>query len=90
MDPAVFISGHQVPTGGAFDILFSFDTTGSMSYILDEVKGRLIDIIKRLQSDIRGIPLESSLKLTTVTKQCFNRFIDKCFTSYRQFPAILG
>ena len=39
------------------DILFSFDTTGSMSYILDEVKGRLSDMIQRLQSDILGIRL---------------------------------
>lgn len=37
------------------DILFSFDTTGSMSYILEEVKGRLSDMIQRLQADIPGI-----------------------------------
>ena len=29
--------------------------TGSISYILDEVKGRLHDLIQRLQSDIPGI-----------------------------------
>ena len=46
-----------MPPGGAMDILFSFDTTGSMSYILDEVKGRLSDMIQRLQSDIPGIRL---------------------------------
>lgn len=44
-----------MPPGGAMDILFSFDTTGSMSYILDEVKGRLSDMIQRLQADIPGI-----------------------------------
>ncbi|XP_022319697.2 uncharacterized protein LOC111122301 [Crassostrea virginica] len=54
---AVSISGHRMPPGGAMDILFSFDTTGSMSYILDEVKGRLSDMIQRLQSDIPGIRL---------------------------------
>ena len=46
-----------MPPGGAMDILFSFDTTGSMSYILDEVKGRLSDMIQRLQSDIPRIRL---------------------------------
>ena len=54
---AVSISGHRMPPGGTMDILFSFDTTGSMSYILDEVKGRLSDMIQRLQSDIPGIRL---------------------------------
>ena len=53
----VSISGHRMPPGGAMDILFSFDTTGSMSYILNEVKDRLSDNIQRLQSDIPGIRL---------------------------------
>lgn len=44
-----------MPPGGAMDILFSFDTTGSMSYILEEVKSRLSDMIQRLQADIPGI-----------------------------------
>ena len=33
------------------------DTIRLMSYILDEVKGRLSDMIQRLQSDIPGICL---------------------------------
>lgn len=36
----------------AFDIVFSFDTTGSMSSAIDEVKGRVGDMISRLKSDI--------------------------------------
>lgn len=39
------------------EIVFSFDTTGSMSSILDEVRGRLQDMIQRLQSDISGIKI---------------------------------
>ena len=39
-----------MPPGGAMD------NTGSM-FILDEVKGRLHDMIQRLQSDIPGIRL---------------------------------
>ncbi|XP_062601715.1 uncharacterized protein LOC134263399 [Saccostrea cucullata] len=49
------LPGFTMPPGGAMDILFSFDTTGSMSYILDEVKGRLSEMIQRLQADIPGI-----------------------------------
>lgn len=37
------------------EIVFSFDTTGSMSSIFDELQGRLQDMIQRLQSDIPGI-----------------------------------
>ncbi|XP_071104824.1 uncharacterized protein [Haliotis cracherodii] len=43
------------PPGGPTQIVFSFDTTGSMSAILDEVRGRLLDMIQRLQADIPGI-----------------------------------
>lgn len=43
------------PPGGPTQIVFSFDTTGSMSAILDEVRGRLQDMIQRLQADIPGI-----------------------------------
>ena len=49
MDPIPF-SGPS-----PLEIVFSFDTTGSMSKILDEVKGRLQDMIQRLQADIPGI-----------------------------------
>ena len=44
-----------LPPGGLFEIVFSFDTTGSMSSVIDEVKGRLQDMIQRLQADIPGI-----------------------------------
>ena len=44
-----------LPPGGLFEIVFSFDTTGSMSSVADEVKGRLQDMIQRLQADIPGI-----------------------------------
>ena len=47
----VSISGHRMPPGGAMG------NTVSMSYILDEVKSRLHDMIQRLQSDIPGIRL---------------------------------
>lgn len=45
------------PPGGPAQIVFSFDTTGSMSSILDEVRGRLTDMIGRLQADIPGIQI---------------------------------
>jgi hypothetical protein len=48
-------STSTLPPGGLLEIVFSFDTTGSMSSILDEVRGRLQDMIQRLQSDIPGI-----------------------------------
>lgn len=44
-----------LPGNRLIEIVFSFDTTGSMSSILDEVRGRLQDMIQRLQSDISGI-----------------------------------
>lgn len=47
--------GPGLPPGGLFEIVFSFDTTGSMSRVIDEVKGRLQDMIQRLQADIPGI-----------------------------------
>lgn len=47
--------GLLLPPGGLFEIVFSFDTTGSMSRVIDEVKGRIQDMIQRLQADIPGI-----------------------------------
>ncbi|XP_021350121.1 uncharacterized protein LOC110448280 isoform X2 [Mizuhopecten yessoensis] len=44
-----------LPPGGLMEIVFSFDTTGSMSSVLEEVQGRLQDMIQRLQADIPGI-----------------------------------
>ena len=40
---------------GPMEIVFSFDTTGSMCSCLDEVRGRVQDMVQRLQSDIPGI-----------------------------------
>ncbi|WAR07458.1 hypothetical protein MAR_017416 [Mya arenaria] len=37
------------------EIVFSFDTTGSMSSCLAEVRGRVSDMAQRLQADIPGI-----------------------------------
>ncbi|XP_025108346.1 uncharacterized protein LOC112572731 [Pomacea canaliculata] len=44
-----------LPPGGLIEIAFSFDTTGSMSQCLEEVRGRVGDMIQRLQADIPGI-----------------------------------
>lgn len=44
-----------LPPGGLVEIAFSFDTTGSMSAALNEVKGRIKDIVQKLQSDVPGI-----------------------------------
>lgn len=41
--------------GGLIEIVFSFDTTGSMSSCIAEVRGRVGDMIQRLQADIPGI-----------------------------------
>ncbi len=46
-----------LPPGGLTEIVFSLDTTGSMSAILDEVRARLQDMIQRLQADIPGIKI---------------------------------
>ncbi|XP_045202198.2 uncharacterized protein LOC123555668 [Mercenaria mercenaria] len=40
---------------GPMEIVFSFDTTGSMYNFLNEVRGRVSDMIQRLQADIPGI-----------------------------------
>lgn len=42
---------------GPMEIVFSFDTTGSMSSCLDEVRGRVADMAQRLQADIPGIKM---------------------------------
>ncbi|VDI50656.1 Hypothetical predicted protein, partial [Mytilus galloprovincialis] len=41
--------------GGPMEICFSFDTTGSMGACINEVKGKVQDLIQRLQADIPGI-----------------------------------
>ncbi|XP_064623050.1 uncharacterized protein LOC135485180 [Lineus longissimus] len=41
--------------GGPMEIVFSFDTTGSMSSCLVEVRKNLTDMINRLQKDIPGL-----------------------------------
>ena len=42
---------------GPMEIVFSFDTTGSMYSVIKEVRGRVSDMIQRLQSDIPGIKI---------------------------------
>jgi tRNA U34 5-carboxymethylaminomethyl modifying GTPase MnmE/TrmE len=41
--------------GGPMEICFSFDTTGSMSSCIAQVKGRVQDLIQRFQADIPEI-----------------------------------
>jgi hypothetical protein len=55
MEPIIAAGPPPLPPGGLFEIVFSFDTTGSMSAILDEVIGRLQEMIQRLQADIPSI-----------------------------------
>ncbi|XP_046366089.2 uncharacterized protein LOC124141935 [Haliotis rufescens] len=63
-----------LPPGGLPEIVFSFDTTGSMSDCLAEVRGRLQDMIQRLQADIPAIRIavfahgDYCTKSTYVTK----------------------
>lgn len=40
---------------GPLQVVFSFDTTGSMSGALTEVRGRISDMLQRLQADIRDV-----------------------------------
>ncbi|XP_025076951.1 uncharacterized protein LOC112553747 isoform X2 [Pomacea canaliculata] len=40
---------------GPLQVVFSFDTTGSMSGAIAEVRGRISDMLQRLQSDIPGV-----------------------------------
>ncbi|XP_060578149.1 uncharacterized protein LOC132735233 [Ruditapes philippinarum] len=42
---------------GPMEIVFSFDTTGSMYECIEEVRGRVSDMIQRLQADIPGIKI---------------------------------
>ncbi|XP_078687772.1 uncharacterized protein LOC144919954 [Branchiostoma floridae x Branchiostoma belcheri] len=43
------------PPGGPMEIVFSFDTTGSMGGCIAEVRREVQDIIRRLHADIPGI-----------------------------------
>ncbi|KAK3602915.1 hypothetical protein CHS0354_039331 [Potamilus streckersoni] len=43
------------PHNRLMEIVFSFDTTGSMSSCLDEVRNRIKDMVQRLRADIPGI-----------------------------------
>ncbi|XP_071137009.1 uncharacterized protein [Mytilus edulis] len=52
---AIAPSLTPLPPGGLVEIAFSFDTTGSMRAALNEVKGRIKDIVQKLQSDVPGI-----------------------------------
>ena len=44
-----------LPPGGAMEIVFSFDTTGSMSSYLDEVRRSVTEITERLFADIPAL-----------------------------------
>ncbi|KAK3585910.1 hypothetical protein CHS0354_038446 [Potamilus streckersoni] len=44
-----------LPPARLMEVVFSFDTTGSMASYLEEVRGRLQDMVQRLQADIHGI-----------------------------------
>ena len=41
-----------MPPGGPIEIVFSFDTTGSMSYYIEKVRSKVTTIITRLLDDI--------------------------------------
>ncbi|XP_050395189.1 uncharacterized protein LOC126814219 [Patella vulgata] len=45
----------MLPPGGLMEIVFSFDTTGSMSSCLNQVRGQIQDMVQRLQADIPSI-----------------------------------
>ncbi|ESO96324.1 hypothetical protein LOTGIDRAFT_174892 [Lottia gigantea] len=45
----------MLPPGGLMEIVFSFDTTGSMASCLNEVRGHIQNMVERLQADISGI-----------------------------------
>ncbi|CAG5118957.1 unnamed protein product [Candidula unifasciata] len=49
-------SSFPLPSG-SLEVVFSFDTTGSMCSWLDELRGRIQDLIQRLQADIPGIKM---------------------------------
>ncbi|KAL8563759.1 hypothetical protein ACOMHN_058275 [Nucella lapillus] len=53
--PSTSAPSVPLPPGGLIEIVFSFDTTGSMSSCIDEVRGRVGDMMQRLQADIPGI-----------------------------------
>ncbi|XP_046542555.1 uncharacterized protein LOC124252925 [Haliotis rubra] len=44
-----------LPPGGLMEIVFSFDTTGSMMSCLEQVRSQIQDMVQRLQADIPGI-----------------------------------
>lgn len=44
-----------MPPGGPIEIAFSFDTTGSMSGCLPQVRAQLAHVIERLNADIPGL-----------------------------------
>ena len=46
-----------MPPGGPIEIVFSFDTTGSMSGVLGEVRNKVQEVINRLFADIPGLKI---------------------------------
>lgn len=43
-----------LPPGGLMEVAISFDTTGSMYGVLEEVRAKVKDLVQRLQGDIPG------------------------------------
>ena len=52
---AAAAAAGPVPPGGPLEIVFSFDTTGSMGGVLLQVRRQVQDIINRLFADIPGL-----------------------------------
>lgn len=51
-DPATTSAVGPMPPGGPIEIVFSFDTTGSMSGVLGQVREQVQEVINRLFKDI--------------------------------------
>lgn len=58
-----------LPPGGLLEVAISFDTTGSMYGVLEEVRAKVKDLAQRLQADIPGtnISLHSYCILSTIS-----------------------
>ena len=52
-----------LPPGGLLEVAISFDTTGSMYGVLEEVRAKVKDLAQRLQSDIPGKNLYSKVNI---------------------------
>lgn len=54
-----------LPPGGLLEVAISFDTTGSMYGVLEEVRAKVKDLAQRLQADIPGVFVKSFLIIAT-------------------------